>query len=460
MKKESAKAVSWSRCRRLSCLITVAVACIVVPKDERATSASSNLGPIAQAQTGQHPPPTPPAGPLADPKSLKQVGVPVEATRTAAPADNPQTPEKIALGKKLFFDGRLSVDGTVACSTCHDPARAFTDGRPVSVGVKGRVGQRNAPTILNALYNKAQFWDGRAKNLEEQAAFPIVNPSEMGQPDLDAAVARLAAIPEYERAFRTVFGRAINGTDLLRAIASYERSQFSFDSPFDHFIAGDKDAISDSAKQGWELFNTKARCNKCHSLTEEKRDPTYFMDNDFHNIGIGILRHNVMAIACKAEVEINSGNTLDVDRAAIQSDMSVLGRFLLTKKGADIASFKTPGLRNVLMTAPYFHDGSQETLWDVMDHYNKGDGIKDPWLDGDMQPLALSESEIDDVVAFLASLTSAQYRERGIKELARHRALSRSNRPQRDTARAFGPKPVQPRPLRDCANLPPEPKPQ
>jgi cytochrome c peroxidase len=282
----------------------------------------------------------------------------------------------------------------------------------------------------------------------------------MGQPSLDAAVARIAAVPEYDQAFRAVFGRPIDGTDLVRAIASYERSEFSFDSAFDHFVGGDKNAISDSAKRGWELFNTKARCNKCHALTEQKRDPIYFMDNDFHNIGIGILRHNVVALACKAEQEIDSGKTIDVDRAAIQSDMSVLGRFLITKKEADIASFKTPDLRNVLITAPYFHDGSQATLWDVLDHYNKGDGVKDPWLDEDMQPLALSESEIDDVVAFLATLTSAQYQQQGVEELARQRALSRTSRPQRDTARAFGPKPIQPKPSRDCVNLQPEQKPQ
>jgi cytochrome c peroxidase len=141
---------------------------------------------------------------------------------------------------------------------------------------------------------------------------------------------------------------------------------------------------------------------------------------------------------------------IDVDRAAIQSDMSVLGRFLVTKKESDIASFKTPDLRNVLITAPYFHDGSQATLWDAMDHYNKGDGLKNPWLDEDIQPLALSEAEIDDVVAFMASLTSSQYKELGMRELERHRALSRTDRPQRDTARAFGPKPVQPKPSRNC----------
>src|SRR5438093_616917 len=393
-------------------------------------------------------PPIPEAGPLAQPKSLHQVGVPAAATRAAIPPDNAQTPEKIALGQKLFFDGRLSADGTVACSTCHDPARAFTDGRPTSVGINGRIGQRNAPTILNALYNKTQFWDGRVKTLEEQAALPIVNPVEMGQPSLDAAVARIAAIPEYQDAFRKVFGAPPNVRDLLRAIASYERAQLSFDSPFDRFIAGDSTAIDNAAKRGWELFNTRARCNKCHALSEQKRDATSFTDNDFHTIGIGITRHNVVALARQAEQAIKSGDTSQIDRAAIQTEMSALGRFLITRRERDIAAFKTPGLRNVLVTGPYFHDGSQETLWDVMDHYNKGDGLQDPYLDEDIQPLALTEDDIDDVVAFLASLTSAPYKDQGIKELARQRALSRTNRPQRDTARAFGPKPHQPQPPR------------
>jgi cytochrome c peroxidase len=297
-------------------------------------------------------PPITTDGPLAAPKALNQVGVPVEATRAVVPADNQQTPEKFALGEKLFFDGRLSVDGAVACSTCHDPARAFTDGRPASVGVKGRVGQRNAPTILNAMYNVAQFWDGRAKTLEDQAGFPIINPSEMGQPSLDAAVTQIAAVPEYAQAFQHVFGRPLNAIDLERVITSYERTQFTFDSPFDHFMADDANAISDSAKRGWQLFNTKARCNKCHALSEEKRDPTYFMDKDFHNIGMISFSawHAMAATLCRM---INSGNLIDVDRAAIQSDMSVLGRFPVTKKQA-VASFKTPGLRNVLISARTF----------------------------------------------------------------------------------------------------------
>src|SRR5712691_10035130 len=154
------------------------IATLIFGCERSAKRASSKLRPTSETD------------PLAQPKSLQQVGVPVEMTRAAIPPDNPQTPEKISLGQKLFFDRRLSVDGTISCSTCHDPALAFTDRRPTSFGVKGRIGQRNAPTILNALYNKTQFWDGRAKTLEDQAALPIVNPIEMGQPNIETAVAR------------------------------------------------------------------------------------------------------------------------------------------------------------------------------------------------------------------------------------------------------------------------------
>ncbi len=441
------------RSKRWCVTLTVAGAagllldCETADKKARSEPAAAPRG--ATEQTAPTPSPIPEAGPLARPKSLQQIGLPTKAARAAIPRDNPQTPEKIALGEKLFFDGRLSADMTVACSTCHDPARAFTDRRPTSIGIKGRIGQRNAPTILNALYNKTQFWDGRAKTLDRQAALPIVNPSEMGQPSLDSAVARIAAIPAYQQAFRGAFGRPPNGPDLVRAIASYERTQRSFDSPFDHFTGGDKNAIDDAAKRGWELFNTRGRCNKCHALTEKKRDVTLFTDNDFHNIGVGFVRHNVAALAPRAEKLIEEGDTAAIDRAAIQMDMSALGRFLITKADSDIGAFKTPDLRNVLVTEPYFHDGSAATLWDVVDHYNKGDaGSRNPYLDEDIQPLALREGEIDDLVAFMASLTSPDYREQGIKALARQRELSRTNRPERDTVRAFGPKPPRPKPPR------------
>jgi cytochrome c peroxidase len=391
-------------------------------------------------------PPLPKPGPLAQPRSQDQIGFPAALTKSVMPPATPLTPAVVSLGEKLFFEARLSGDGTVACATCHDPAATFTDGRPVSIGIAGRVGQRNAPTLLNALYNKTQFWDGRVDTLEQQAALPITNPFEMGSASIRDAVAGIAGDLDYQRQFAQAFGRDVNEQDMLTAIAAYERTLVSFDSPFDRFIAGDQNAINDAAKRGWESFNGKARCNLCHALTDNQRDVTVFTDNDFHNIGVGIIRHRVVPLASQAQRDLAEGHLQDVDLAAIASETSVLGRFLVTKKQDDIASFKTPDLRNVLATAPYFHDGSQETLWDVMDHYNKGDGLANPWLDEDIQPLALTEPEIDDLVAFLASLTSPQYKELGEKEYARQLALSKLSRPQRDTTRAFGPKPPRPKP--------------
>lgn len=393
-------------------------------------------------------PPLPKRGPLAQPRSNDQAGFPASLTASVIPPDNPITPDAAALGERLFFESRLSADGAVACATCHDPARAFADGRGTSVGIHGRVGQRNAPTVLNALYNKTQFWDGRVQTLEEQAALPITNPFEMGSATIGDAVSKLAGDKDYEAQFMKAFRRGVNEKDMLRAIATYERTLVSFNSPFDRFIGGDKNAISDSAVRGWELFNGKARCNLCHALSDKERDTTLFTDNDFHNIGIGILRHRVAPLARQAQRDLAQGNLTAIDDAAVESELSALGRFLVTRSQKDIASFKTPGLRNVLVTAPYFHDGSQQTLWDAMDHYNKGDGLNNPWLDEDIQPLALTEPEIDDVVAFLASLTSPQYKDFGDREYARQLALSKVSRPQRDTARAFGPKPVQPAPER------------
>jgi cytochrome c peroxidase len=435
---------------KISMAMATAVALnFLVTKVLRSAESQNQVAtPSAPTTTTDKLSPVPTRGPLAQPRSLQQLGVPALQTLAEGPADNPQSPQKIALGEKLFFDPRLSVDGTVACASCHNPDRAFTDGRPTSVGVYGRVGQRNAPSVLNALYNEAQFWDGRAKTLEDQAGFPIFNPSEMGQPNVDAALAKIAADVDYQQEFQTAFGQPPNSLNLARAIAAYERTLISFDAPFDRFIAGDPSAIDAPAKRGWVLFNTKAHCSRCHASVNQ--DVTYFTDFAFHNIGIGILRHNVVPLAQQAEGLIAKNDLPAVDQAAIQSELSVLGRFLVTRKDSDTASFKTPGLRNVLITAPYFHDGSQETLWDVLDHYNKGDGLKDPWLDEDIEPLALTENEIDDVVAFMASLTSGEYKEIGEKEWARQRALSRISRPQRDTARAFGPKQSQPNPPCQC----------
>src|ERR1700739_2922961 len=424
--------------------LAVALSCSCALLPATAVSEDTGVGPPLALAPGEAPPLIK-QGPLAEPRSSDQVGFSTVLTEyVISPAT--LTPAKVALGQKLFFEPRLSGDSTVACATCHDPDRAFADGRPVSVGIHGRVGQRNAPTVLNALYTKHQLWDGRVSPLEQQAALPITNPFEMGSAKIKDAVSRIASNKDYQAQFMQAFGRGVNEQDMLSAIAAYERTLASFDSPFDHFIAGEANAISDSAKRGWELSNTKARCHLCHALTENQRDATLFIDNDFHNIGIGILRHRVAPLAQQAERELAQGDLAAIDTTAITGEMSFLGRFLVTRKQSDIAAFKTPGLRNVVVTAPYFHDGSMQTLWDVMDHYNKGDGITDPWLDQDMQPLGLSGPETDDVVAFLATLTSAQYEQQGAREYARQLAISKISRPQRDTARAVGPKPVQPAP--------------
>ncbi|HEX4182950.1 MAG TPA: cytochrome-c peroxidase, partial [Caulobacteraceae bacterium] len=246
----------------------------------------SGFGPPPVVRAGKAPP-LPEQGSLAEPRSPKQVGLPAALTASVIPAGSPIAPAAVSLGKKLFFDSRLSGDGTVSCATCHNPARAFTDGRPTSIGIHGCVGQRNAPTVLNAMYNKTQFWDGRVDSLEQQAALPITNACEMGSTTIADAVSRIAADKDYQVRFRSAYGRAPNQPDMLRAIATYERTLTSFDSPFDRYIAGQKTAISASAERGWTLFNGKGRCHLCHALTDTKPDPTLFTDNDFHNIGIG-----------------------------------------------------------------------------------------------------------------------------------------------------------------------------
>src|SRR6202040_815359 len=212
--------------------------CLYVVAAAPALSEEVGVGPPPALAPGQ-PPSLPKSGPLAQPRSQDQVGFPSALTASVIPPASPLTPATVALGEKLFFDSRLSGDGTVACATCHDPARAFTDGRPVSIGIAGRAGQRNAPTILNALYNKTQFWDGRVNTLEQQAALPITNPFEMGSVSIGDAVSTIAGDTDYQTQFMQAFGRGVNEQDMLRAIAAYERTLVSFDSPFDHFIAGD-----------------------------------------------------------------------------------------------------------------------------------------------------------------------------------------------------------------------------
>lgn len=348
---------------------------------------------------------------------------------TLVDPENPGTEQQVALGKKLFFDLRLSKDGTVACATCHDASRGFTDHRPLFEGVGGQVGRRNSPSVLNAVFFSRQFWDGRADSLEAQAALPITNPIEMGQPSIQAAVAAIGGDAAYQKEFRTAYGRELNFLDITRAIAAYERTLIFLDAPFDRFVAGDAKAISDDARAGWALFNGKARCTACHQLSSGSPIGT---DNRFHNIGVSARHQDFETLATKALATLAADDSKEKqDRLALETDFGELGRFVVTKNRSDVGSFKTQQIRNIGISAPYMHDGSLATLWDVMDHYNKG-GEANPYLDGGIEPLALSEQEIDRVVAFLFTLTDDRLVDQNDAELTRQKGLADKQRPFRD----------------------------
>jgi cytochrome c peroxidase len=314
------------------------------------------------------------------------------------PDDNPPTAAKVELGKKLYFDARLSADGTVACATCHDPRQGFAEPRAVSVGVGGATGVRNSPTVLNAAFLAEQFWDGRAKTLEEQALQPLVNPVEMGMPDHAAVEARLRGIADYPPLFAAAFGDdAITIERVGQAIASFERTLLSLDAPIDRFLAGDAKAIPTAAQRGWELYNGKARCNTCHGHVSVI---PLFTDDLYHNVGVAAKDVNFEELARKVE-----SHPEDLAKLAHEPGLNQLGRFLVTKERKDIGAFKTPQLRNVALTAPYMHDGSEKTLADVIEFYDRG-GDPNPWLDGGMRPLALTPQEKADLVALLETFTS------------------------------------------------------
>jgi cytochrome c peroxidase len=349
---------------------------------------------------------------------------------------NALTPQRIALGRKLFYDPRLSADGTVSCGTCHDVSRGFSNARNVAEGIRDQLGKRRSPTVMNAALFQTQFWDGRAPSLEEQAKLPELNPVEMGQPNGEAVVKAIADDPQYVAMFKNAYERAPNYADVGRAIASFERTLIFLDSPFDRWQAGDDNAISEAAKRGFDLFNNKARCASCHMINASNPIGT---DNRFHNVGVSARHQNFEALANQA-LSILQGKQgkagLDaVDRLALTTDMSELGRFMVTKQREDIGAFKTEQLRNVGITAPYMHDGTMQTLWDVMDHYNRG-GEANAYLDGGIEPLALSEQEIDDVVAFLFTLTDRRFATENEAAYAAQKARAATIRPFRDEALA------------------------
>lgn len=359
-------------------------------------------------------------------------GVDAAAWKASIPEDNPLTAERIALGRELYFDTALSASGTVACATCHDVARSFTDRRPVSEGIGGALGRRNAPTTMNAALLHTQFLDGRAGTLEVQAGQPVLNSIEMGHPNRESAIAALKKAG-YDPKFQKVFGRDVDYDDMQKALAAFERTLIFLDAPFDRFLAGDTDAISDDAKAGWVLFNGKGRCVSCHPIGKANPLGT---DNRFHNIGVSARTKNFEDLAVRALAALEQDDSEQaLDELALKTDFSELGRFMVTRSYADIGAFRTSQLRNIGITAPYMHDGSMQTLWDTIDHYNKG-GEDNPYLDGGVEALALSEAEIDQLVAFMFTLTDDRLADLNAKEIERQKAHAADNRPFRDNALA------------------------
>jgi cytochrome c peroxidase len=332
-----------------------------------------------------------------EPMEVKvQLGLPALTTGVNVPSANPITKGKFELGKQLYFDPRLSLDGTISCASCHDPDKGWTDRLATSVGIDAQVGGRNAPTVTNTAFGKTMFWDGRAGSLEAQAQGPVLNEIEMGAQTYDAIVKRLREIPGYREQFRKVFGTDVTLDGIAKAIATYERvAALSGGSKFDRYVGGvgqepDPTALSESEKRGMVLFGLrldqddefvpgvelqKAKCSACHFGPN-------FSDEQFHNLGVGY--------------DESTGKFAD------------LGRFAVTPIGSkeqrDIGAFKTPTVRDAEKSAPYMHDGSEKTLEQVVEYYNKG-GKKNPYLDIDMKPLNLTDQEKADLVAFMKALT-------------------------------------------------------
>jgi len=282
------------------------------------------------------------------------------------PPDNPQTSMKILLGKQLYFDTRLSKDNTISCATCHNPRTGWSDKGPTSEGIGLQRGGRRAPPVSNAAYLPLQFWDGRAPSLEEQAKGPIQNPIEMGNTH-EAMIRTVEDIPGYKVEFEKVFGTTpVTVDQVAQAIASFERTVVTTDSPFDRFVNGDETALTAVEKKGLEIFNGKAHCTSCHWGSS-------FTDGRFHNLGV-------------------------TQRGPLKEDD---GRKETTKDSRDKGAFKTPTIRDVALRPPYMHTGGEKTLTDVVNFYNKGGGSRDPFLDPLIVPLGLSDEEARALVAFL-----------------------------------------------------------
>lgn len=308
------------------------------------------------------------------------------------PEDNPLTPEKVELGKRLFFDARLSGDGSLACVSCHLPDQGWTTNTPLSPAYPTSMERRNSQTLINVAYNEALLWDGRAGALEKQALGPIQNPLHMNQ-SLDLLVEKLKAVPEYVEQFQKVFGTSVSPEGLGKALAAFERTLITRDAPFDRHMGGDRQAMSESALQGMELFRGKARCILCHNGPN-------FTDNQFHNLGVPdapLLSHPLVQASIR----------FDAKRMNVQEYQQVRqdwGRYLVTKAEKDKGAFKTPTLRNVTQRDPYMHNGVFQSLEEIIGFYDRGGGAvsgKSPLV----QALGLTAQEKRDLLTFLQALT-------------------------------------------------------
>ena len=336
------------------------------------------------------------------------LGIPQDLWAYFIPQDNPMTAAKVDLGKKLFFEPRLSADGAVSCATCHDPKRAFTDGKRIAEGIAGRTGIRNSPTLLNAMFNAGQFWDGRAGSLEEQAKMPLINSIEMGNRSLGEVADRIASIPEYTKAFDQVFGSAVTIENIAKAIGAFERTLVSANSPLDRYLAGDVNAMSESARSGLALFRGKARCGVCHAFNQNFAAFATFpflTDMNYRNTGIAANYGGFDSLARRAMAASRERSNEPTTELIKHERAGELGRFLISGNSLDVGAFRTPSLRNVELTAPYFHDGSAATLEDVVRYYIKG-GNPNANRDWQLEPVSLTESEQRDLVEFLKALTS------------------------------------------------------
>ncbi|RVT81878.1 methylamine utilization protein MauG [Rhodobacteraceae bacterium CCMM004] len=326
------------------------------------------------------------------------------------PPDNPPTAEKIALGRKLFFDRRLSINGTMSCAMCHVPEQGFANRElATAVGVEGRSNRRNAPTLINVGHLDPLFHDGRDHALETQFVAPLVARNEMANPSAGRVVAALNGMPDYRPLFDRAFGAPASLDRIGMALGAYQRSLTVGDSAFDRWrFGGDAGALDTAAQRGFALFTGRADCASCHTVGAAD---ALFTDQGFHDTGYGRMREaQRQAPPPTLTVEVAPGVVHEVDfdivRAVAAPRFADLGRYEVTEDPADRWLFRTPSLRNVGLTPPYMHDGALGTLDDVLDFYNRGGGGH-PDQDPRIRPLGLTDRDLRDLKAFLASLTSA-----------------------------------------------------